>query len=123
MSSPDRGPLARLLALAWDYRAVCLRVLAGQLASLALGLGALSGSGLAVDVVRRALDPSAPPVRWPFGIMPPAAWSPASSSNRSGGTIRCRKPFFRQIEQLQRTIGASAAVTRKRTRPQWQPPS
>ena len=77
MSRPDRGPLARLLALAWDYRAVCLRVLAGQLASLALGLGALSGSGLAVDVVRRALDPSAPPVRWLFGIAPPAAWSPA----------------------------------------------
>jgi len=69
--------LTRLLALAWDYRAVCLRVLAGQLASLALGLGALSGSGLAVDVVRRALDPSAPPVRWLFGIAPPAAWSPA----------------------------------------------
>src|SRR6185436_9871392 len=78
MSRPDRGPLARLLALAWDYRAVCLRVLAGQLASLALGLGALSGSGLAVDVVRRALDPSAPPVRWLFGIAPPAAWSPPS---------------------------------------------
>src|SRR6185436_16368577 len=63
MSRPDRGPLARLLALAWDYRAVCLRVFVGQLASLALGLGALAGSGLAVDVVRRALEPTAPPAR------------------------------------------------------------
>ena len=64
-----------LLALAWDYRAVCLRVFAGQLAALALGLGVLSGSGLAVDVVRRAVDPSAPPVRWPFGLTPPAGWA------------------------------------------------
>jgi ATP-binding cassette subfamily B protein len=72
-----RGPLARLLRLAWDYRAECLRVFAGQLVSLALGLGALGGSGLAVDVVRRALDASAPAVRWPLGLAPPAAWSPA----------------------------------------------
>ena len=77
MDSRDRGPLPRLLGLAWDYRAVCLRVFAGQLASLALGLGALGGSGLAIDVVRRAVDPAAPPVRWPFGIAPPAGWSPA----------------------------------------------
>ena len=58
MDSRDRGPLRRLLALAWDYRAVCLRVFAGQLASLALALGALGGSGLAIDVVRRAVDPT-----------------------------------------------------------------
>ena len=77
MDSRDRGPLGRLLGLAWDYRAVCLRVLAGQLASLALALGALGGSGLAIDVVRRAIDPGAPPVRWPFGIAPPAGWPPA----------------------------------------------
>ncbi len=77
MDSRDRGPLGRLLGLAWDYRAVCLRVFAGQLASLALALGALGGSGLAIDVVRRAIDPGAPPVRWPFGIAPPAGWPPA----------------------------------------------
>ena len=77
MDNRDRGPLTRLLALAWDYRAVCLRVFAGQLAALALGLGALAGSGLAVDVVRRAVDPAAPPVRWPLGLAPPAGWSPA----------------------------------------------
>jgi ATP-binding cassette subfamily B protein len=73
----QRGPLPRLLALAWHYRAECLRVFAGQLASLALGLGALGGSGLAIDVIRRAVDPAAPPVRWPFGIAPPAGWSTA----------------------------------------------
>jgi ABC-type multidrug transport system fused ATPase/permease subunit len=72
-----RGPLPRLLALAWHYRAECLRVFAGQLASLALGLGALGGSGLAIDVIRRAVDPAAPPVRWPLGVAPPAGWSTA----------------------------------------------
>src|SRR5262249_9174760 len=45
------------------------------------------------------------------------------SSKRSGGTIKCRIPFLVQIEQLQSTTDARSAVTRKRTRPQWQPPS
>src|SRR5262245_59250200 len=76
MDSQQRGPITRLLALARDYRAVCLRVFAGQLASLALGLGVLGAGGLAVDVVRRAVDRAAPPVRWPLGIAPPAGWSP-----------------------------------------------
>src|SRR6186713_3446041 len=71
-----RGPLPRLLALAWHHRRECLSVFIGQLLSLALGLGALAGSGLAVDVVRRGLDPGAPAVRWPLGIAPPADWSP-----------------------------------------------
>src|SRR6266481_9392780 len=47
---------------------------------------------------------------------------PLISSNCSGGTIRCRIPFLVQIEQLQSVTEARSAVTRKRTRPQWQPP-
>ena len=49
-------PLRRLLALAWGYRGVCARIFAGQITSLALALGALSASGLAIDVVRAAID-------------------------------------------------------------------
>ena len=41
----------------------------------------------------------------------------------SGGTIRWRKPFIRQIEQLQSLASKRAISTRKRTAPQWQPPS
>src|SRR6266511_4696879 len=48
---------------------------------------------------------------------------PRSSSKRSGGTIRCRIPFLVHIEQLQSLADARSAVTRNRTRPQWQPPS
>src|SRR5262245_5549830 len=45
------------------------------------------------------------------------------SSNSSRGTIKCRKPFLRQIEQLHSVTRARSAVTRKRTRPQWHPPA
>jgi ATP-binding cassette subfamily B protein len=69
-------PLRRLLALAWGYRGVCARIFAGQLASLALGLGALGASGLAIDVVRAAIDPGAPAVRWPFGLTAPPGFGP-----------------------------------------------
>ena len=54
-------PLRRLLALAWGYRGVCARIFAGQIASLALGLAALGVIGLAIDVVRAAMDPGGPP--------------------------------------------------------------
>ena len=69
-------PLRRLLALAWGYRGVCARIFAGQIASLALALGALSASGLAIDVVRAAIDPGAPAVRWPLAITVPAGFGP-----------------------------------------------
>jgi len=51
-SVPDRGPVGRLLALAWRHRALCLLAFVGQVATLALGLGALGASGLAIDVIR-----------------------------------------------------------------------
>src|SRR5688572_4461702 len=73
---PEAPPLRRLLALAWGYRGVCARIFAGQIASLALGLGALGASGLAIDVVRAAIDPGAPAVRWPFGLTVPPGFGP-----------------------------------------------
>jgi ATP-binding cassette subfamily B protein len=41
---------------------------------LGLSLAGLGLSGLAIDVVRRQLDPGAPPPRWPAGLAPPGAW-------------------------------------------------
>lgn len=68
------SPLRRLLSLTWQYRAACLVVFLLQVALLALGLGALSLTGLCVDVLRHALDPGAPVPEWPFGVAPPAAF-------------------------------------------------
>ena len=66
------SPLSRLLVLTWQHRAACLKVFVLQVLLLVLGLGGLSLTGLSVDVLRRALDPSAPAPRWPLGIVPPA---------------------------------------------------
>src|ERR1700761_6422833 len=51
-----------------------------------------------------------------------SASAPLNSSNCSGATIRCKKPFLVQTEQLHSVTRSRSAVTRKRTRPQWQPP-
>src|SRR5690349_13483490 len=74
--SPAAGasPVRRLLALGWRHKGTCLGVLVFQLALLVLGVGALGASGAAIDVVRRAVDASAPAPHWPLGLAPPAAW-------------------------------------------------
>jgi hypothetical protein len=53
------GPLYRLLALSWQYRAQCLLVFVLQVVLLVLGVAGLGLTGVAIDVVRRALDPAA----------------------------------------------------------------
>ncbi|MFO7180750.1 MAG: ABC transporter ATP-binding protein [Pseudomonadota bacterium] len=67
--------LRRLFGLALQYRGACAAVFALQVVLLVLGLSGLGLSGLAIDVIRHELDPSAPPPRFPFGIEPPP-WSP-----------------------------------------------
>ncbi|HEY8943717.1 MAG TPA: ABC transporter ATP-binding protein, partial [Polyangiaceae bacterium] len=57
--------------MSWQYRRDCLTVFGYQVVLLSLGVGGLGLSGLAVDVVRRALDPDAPPPGWPLGFAPP----------------------------------------------------
>ncbi len=64
-----------MLALTAQYRKECLLVFGFQVLLLALGLGGLGLTGVAIDVTRHALDPATPAARWPFGLRPPA-WSP-----------------------------------------------
>ncbi|MCG3149229.1 MAG: putative ABC transporter ATP-binding protein [Verrucomicrobiae bacterium] len=66
----------RLLALAWRYRAGCLKVLVLQIGLLALGLSSLSFWGLGIDYLRYQITPDANPPHWPFGWQPAATWSP-----------------------------------------------
>jgi ATP-binding cassette subfamily B protein len=76
-SSPSNAQiLARLFRFAWRYRRDCLAVLSYQVLLLALGLAGLGAVGVAVDTIRRAVDPGAAAPRWPFGWHPPAGVGP-----------------------------------------------
>lgn len=64
----------RLLALSWQYRGRCILVLIYQLSLLALGMGALGLTGVAIDFIRHRVQPAAPLPHWPLGIAPPPGW-------------------------------------------------
>ncbi|HEV2207569.1 MAG TPA: ABC transporter ATP-binding protein [Verrucomicrobiae bacterium] len=66
----------RLLALAWRFRLDCLLSLSLSLALLLLGLAGLQLLGVAIDVIRHALDPAQRPPVYPFGWTPPTHWTP-----------------------------------------------
>ena len=64
----SQGKLVRrLLLLAWQFRADCLWSLALSLLLVLLGIAGLKWLGLAIDVIRAALDPSLPAPVYPFG--------------------------------------------------------
>jgi ATP-binding cassette subfamily B protein len=65
----------RLLQLCWQHRARSVQVLLCQVALLALGLLGLGSAGLGIDYVRTRVQPTAPAVRWPLGLVPPEAWT------------------------------------------------
>ena len=69
------GVIARLLRLSWRYRARSLQVFLLQVVLLAMTLGGLRFSGLAVDVIRHALDGSARTPHWPLGLEFQRHWS------------------------------------------------
>lgn len=86
-TAPPNSPLRRLLALTWKYRRACVSVLFLQMVLLGLSLGGLSLMGLSVDVLRHALDPSAPAPSWPLGVSPPAEWSTLGCLALLGGSV------------------------------------
>ncbi len=70
------GLVRRLLALSLEYRRECIQVFALQVVLLALGVFGLGLSGVAIDVVRAAIQPGAPPPRWPLDLAPSADFTP-----------------------------------------------
>lgn len=68
--------IRRLVALSWRYRVGCVRVLVYQILVLAIGMTSLGLTGLGIDVVRHAVQQTTAAPRWPFGLEPPAGWSP-----------------------------------------------
>ncbi|MCC5828024.1 MAG: ABC transporter ATP-binding protein [Phycisphaeraceae bacterium] len=79
---PTSGPqdngviIRRLLALSWQYRWGCIKVLGLQCTLLFMGLFGLGLTGLAVDHLRYHVEQGAPAPSWPLGSTPPEHWSP-----------------------------------------------
>ena len=76
MASPTSRPasssridvIARLLKLSWRYRTRSVQVFMLQVVILAMTLSGLRFSGLAVDIIRHALDHTARVPRWPLAL-------------------------------------------------------
>jgi ATP-binding cassette subfamily B protein len=68
--------IRRLLALSWLYWPGCIKVFVYQLALLAMGVTGLGLTGLGIDYIRYEIQSTAQLPHWPFGFLPPVAWSP-----------------------------------------------
>jgi len=88
--------LGRLLLVAWHHRVRCLFVLGVQVLLLLLGVLGLGLSGVALDVVHRALRPLAPVPRWPWGIAPPSDWSTQHAVLAVAGAV-CAMALLRTL--------------------------
>jgi len=78
--------LRRLLSLSWRYWRQCLAVFGYQVVLLAFGVSGLGLSGLAIDVIRHALEQGTPAPRWPLGVSPPP-WSTPGLLCLLGGLV------------------------------------
>jgi ATP-binding cassette subfamily B protein len=74
-SGTDSSLIARLLRLSLAYRRECALVFLLQGVLLVLGVSGLGLSGVAIDVIRAALDPKAPAPRFPLELAPPPTLS------------------------------------------------
>lgn len=63
-----------MLRLAWRHRWGCCTLLAQQIVLLALALAGLGLTGLAIDVIRHAVDPASAAPAWPEGLSFPPHW-------------------------------------------------
>lgn len=68
--------LGRLLALGLEYRGPAAAMVMLNLMLVALSLGGLGLTGVAIDFIRHQVDPTSAPPRWPFGLEPPADAAP-----------------------------------------------
>ena len=66
--------LRRLLALSWRYRWGCIKILAAQMILLGSTLATIGLTGLGIDTLRYALDPSVRAPAWPAALTPPPDW-------------------------------------------------
>ncbi len=79
--------LRRLLGLGWRYRVGCLRVLFQQTLLVLLNLFGFGLTGLAIDVIRHAVQPTAAAPHWPLGLTPPEHWTPLTTVAAIAGVV------------------------------------
>ncbi len=68
--------IGRLLGMTWRYRFGCLAIVSLHVLMYALALVGLTAFGIALDVFRHHVGQEPHPIRWPFGLTPPADWPP-----------------------------------------------
>jgi ATP-binding cassette subfamily B protein len=68
--------LRRLIGMGFEYRRGCVEMIAMHLGLVALTLSGLGLTGLGIDYIRSVIEPGSATPQWPFGIIPPASWSP-----------------------------------------------
>lgn len=68
--------LRRLMRLTLEYRGPCAIVVLMQTSLVALSLSTLGLTGLGIDFLSTQVSKNGGPIRWPFGLNPPADWDP-----------------------------------------------
>ncbi len=79
--------IRRLLALAWQYRLGCIRIILLQFCLLGITVASLGLTGRGIDYIRASIDPSVNLPTWPRGWTPPASWPPMAILAGIGGLI------------------------------------
>jgi ATP-binding cassette subfamily B protein len=84
----NRDLVRRLLALSWQYRWGCIRLVLLQLLLLATAIAALQWAGVGIDAIRHYVDPSrAEPPKYPLGLAPPEDWPPLAGVGLAAGIV------------------------------------
>lgn len=68
--------LRRLVLLGYEYRWGALLMIGMHVLLVALGLATLGLTGVGIDYIRHVVQPESRAPSWPFGLVPPTAWSP-----------------------------------------------
>jgi len=98
--------IRRMLGMTWAYKWGCIKVIGLHTALLAMALGGLGFMGLGIDFIREKVNPMAKAPRWPFGLNPPADWSPMAVVLLIAGfvlaaaTFRAVLTYFTHVSQM-----------------------
>lgn len=68
--------LRRLVLLGYEYRWGALLMIGMHVLLVALGLATLGLTGVGIDYIRHVVQPESRAPSWPFGLVPPTAWTP-----------------------------------------------